>query len=258
MGVGPGGVDQLTVEAVDALGSVDVFLVLDKGVDDLLRIRQEMLARHARGSHRVVAVPDPPRDRSPADYGRAVDDWHDARALALERTVLDQVAPHETGALLVWGDPSLYDSTLRVVERLLARGVLDFDYDVVPGVSSVSLLAARHRIVLHRVGEPVVVTTGRRLLDTIEAGGDNLVVMLDGSLTCARLDGAAWDVWWGANLGTADEALVAGRLDDVLPAIESSRAAAKAARGWVMDVYLLRRVTSSSCRPGPRPRRAPR
>jgi precorrin-6A synthase len=141
----------------------------------------------------------------------------------------------------VWGDPSLYDSTLRIVARVLERGHATFEYDVVPGVSSVQLLAARHRIVLHRVGEPVVVTTGRRLADHVARGDDNLVVMLDGSLHCADLAGE-WHIWWGANLGTPDEELVSGRLSDVMEEIRSARLRAKAARGWVMDVYLLRRA----------------
>jgi precorrin-6A synthase len=243
IGIGPGGPDQLTLEAVDAIGTVDVFLAPDKGIGDLMLLRTEMIRQHARGPYRLVEVPDPQRDRSPADYEKAVDDWHAARVIAYEAALLEHVGPDETAGILVWGDPALYDSTLRIVERLQARGSLDLEYDVVPGVSSVSLLAARHRVVLHGVGEPVVLTTGRRLLETVAAGGDNLVVMLDGSLTCSHLDGAAWDIWWGANLGTSDESLQAGRLGDVLAAIEASRAEVKAVRGWVMDTYLLRRVT---------------
>lgn len=240
VGIGPGGPDQLTVEAVEALNDVDVFLVPDKGVEDLVALRQALLTRHVRGPVRLLEVPDPPRDRSPDDYGAAVSDWHEARAASFEEVVaqLDE----EVGGFLVWGDPSLYDSTLRIVERMLERGVVSFTYDVVPGVSAVSLLAARHRIVLHRVGEPVTVTTGRRLHDEVAAGRDNLVVMLDGSLTCADLAPDAWDVWWGANLGTSDEALVAGRLGDVLSQMREARAAAKKVRGWVMDTYLLRRT----------------
>ena len=239
IGIGPGGPDQLTVEAVEALNDVDVFLVPDKGVADLVSLRAEVLARHVRRGYRLVEVPDPPRDRSPEDYGAAVADWHDARAAGFEQ-VLAQVSEDVCG-LLVWGDPSLYDSTVRIVERILARGGLSFGWDVVPGVSAVSLLAARHRVVLHGVGEPVTITTGRRLHEEVAAGRDNLVVMLDGSLTCGLLDPDAWDIWWGANLGTTDEALCAGRLGDVLPELEQARRRAREARGWVMDTYLLRR-----------------
>jgi precorrin-6A synthase len=238
VGIGPGGADQLTLEAVHALREVDVFLVADKGIDDLLALREAMLAAHAPDA-RLVAVPDPERDRAPGDYDRAVGDWHEARAAAYEQ-VIAGIPDDQVGGFLVWGDPSLYDSTIRVVERVLERGSVAFEYDVVPGVSSVQLLAARHRIVLHRVGEPVVVTTGRRLADHAARGDDSVVVMLDGHLRCAELEGD-WDIWWGANLGTSDEALVSGRLADVLPQIRKSREEAKAARGWVMDVYLLRR-----------------
>jgi precorrin-6A synthase len=241
IGIGPGGADQLTVEAVEALNDVDVFLIPDKGVPDLVALRSEILNRHVRGSYRVEQVPDPPRDRSPADlaaYGTAVTDWHTARAVRFERAIREM--SDDVGGVLVWGDPSLYDSTLRIVETILARGVVSFEYDVVPGVSAVSLLAARHRMVLHRVGEPVTITTGRRLLDAVAAGGDNLMVMLDGELTCGSLDGYAWDIWWGVNLGTHDEALIAGRLVDVMPEIRQARSRAKVARGWVMDTYLLR------------------
>ena len=239
VGIGPGGPDQLTVEAVEALNDVDVFLVPDKGIADLVALRSEVLTRHVRGRFRLLEVPDPPRERQPDDYGAAVADWHEARAVAFEQVI--GAMTEEVGGFLVWGDPSLYDSTLRIVERILSRGVVSFGYDVVPGVSAVSLLAARHRIVLHRVGEPVTITTGRRLHEEVAARRDNLVVMLDGSLTCAELDRDGWDIWWGANLGTPDEVLLAGRLSDVLADIESARRQARAARGWVMDTYLLRR-----------------
>jgi len=242
IGIGPGGPDDLTVAAVRALESVDVFLVPDKkrGVDDLVAVREEILRRHTSGSYRMVVVPDPPRDRNPERYGDEVRDWHAARAEAYETVLLEQVREDETVGFLVWGDPSLYDSTIRVVERILERGRVWFDYDVVPGISSVQLLAARHRLVLNTIGGPITVTTGRRLLRDVAEGASNIVVMLDGGLACADLDGT-WSMWWGANLGTDDEELVAGKLAEVLPAIREARARAKQARGWVMDTYLLRR-----------------
>jgi precorrin-6A synthase len=98
--------------------------------------------------------------------------------------------------------------------------------------------------VLHDVGQPVHITTGRRLREAVEAGQDNLVVMLNGSLE--PLDGLGdWQIWWGTNLSTPDEKLVAGRVADVLPAIETARAAVKESAGWVMDVYLLRRPAAT-------------
>ena len=59
-----------------------------------------------------------------------------------------------------------------------------------------------------------------------------------------KLDGLDdWQIWWGANLGTASEELVAGRVGDVLADVDAARVRARAAAGWVMDVFLLRRAS---------------
>lgn len=229
IGMGP---QHVTPEVAEALRSCDYVIAADKGPEDgLLDLRRTVATEHGVP---LVAVPDPPRDRAdPADYPGAVRDWHDARVAAYE-TVL-----HERGgtaAFLVWGDPSLYDSTIRIVEQLAER--LPLEWDVMPGISAPHLLAARHRVVLHPVGAPVHVTTARLLRDDIAAGQTNLVVMLAGALDLTGL--ADWRIWTGINLGTDSEELVAGRVGDVLPDLESARARAKAAAGWVMDVHLLR------------------
>ena len=245
IGIGAGHPDQLTVEAVQALRDVDYFIVADKarqpgrdGVDGLVRAREQLLTRHVGADWRVVAVADPERDRDPADYDRAVADWHEARAAAYERVLLEE--PGDAG-FLVWGDPAFYDSTIRIVERVLARGNVAFYWDVLPGISSLQLLAARHRIVLHEVGQPIHVTTGRRLREAVAAGESNLLVMLNAGMDLADLPGD-WHLWWGANLGTADERLVAGELRASLAAVGEARDEAKRAAGWVMDVFLLRRA----------------
>ncbi|MFL6155564.1 MAG: precorrin-6A synthase (deacetylating) [Marmoricola sp.] len=244
IGIGSGEPDQLTREAADALVGVDYVIAAAKGADDpLLAVRRALCERYGV---ELVAVADPERDRDPSstataeDYGTAVRDWHDARVAAYEQVLLERDGDV---AFLVWGDPAFYDSTLRIVDSLAARGAVAFTHDVLPGVSSPQLLAARHRIVLHRVGQPILVTTGRRLGEAVAAGHDNIVVMLDGSLACLDLDLADWQIWWGANLGAPDEQLVAGPLAEVAEDLAARRTAAKAVSGWVMDTYLLRRVT---------------
>jgi precorrin-6A synthase len=234
VGMGP---QHVTPEVAEALRSVDYVLAAQKSGDDgLLEARREICRLH--GDVPLVAVPDPERDRdAPRDYPRAVAEWHEARVSAYEQVLLER--PGDV-AFLVWGDPSLYDSTIRVVESIKARGNVDLDYDVLPGISAVQLLAARHRIVLHEVGRPLHVTTARQLGLALEQGQDNIVVMLNRTLDLAGL--GEWRIWWGANLGTPHEVLVAGRVEDVLRDIERARAAAKDAAGWVMDVYLLRQT----------------
>ncbi len=231
IGMGP---QHVTAEVAEALRSVDFVLASRKREDDaLLAVRQAVCDRYGVA---LVAVPDPERDRDrddPADYAGAVRDWHEARVAAYERILTDRDG---IAAFLVWGDPSLYDSTIRVVEQLAAR--LPLEWDVLPGISAPQLLAARHRIVLHEVGRPVHVTTARRLREAIAAGQENLVVMLAGEPDLAGLDD--WSIWWGANLGTDGEELVAGRVGDVLGTLGSARARARGAVGWTMEAFLLR------------------
>jgi precorrin-6A synthase len=247
VGIGSGSPAQLTEEAADAVRSVAYVVAADKGPNDpLLAIRRSLCDRY---DVPLVAVPDPARDRDePADYPEAVRAWHEARVAAYESVLLER--PGDV-AFLVWGDPAFYDSTLRIVDHLHERGRLAFTHDVVPGISSPQLLAARHRIVLHRVGQPVLVTTGRRLPEAIEAGHDNIVVMLDGRLACLDLPGRDWpdwQIWWGANLGATDERLVSGALSEVADELTAQREQARRASGWVMDTYLLRRLTGRAVR----------
>ena len=84
------------------------------------------------------------------------------RVAAYERLV-ENLGPNETGAFLVWGDPTLYDGTLAILDDVHATGRVEFSVEVVPGISSVSALAARHGVALNRAGESVLITTGRRL-----------------------------------------------------------------------------------------------
>ncbi len=243
VGMGP---QHVTPEAVDALRSADYVLAAEKADDDrLLALRREIVRAYPGpdGPVEVVAVRDPQRDRSveltAGGYESAVIDWHDARAREYA-AVLQQRGG--TAAFLVWGDPSLYDSTIRIVEKVRALGI-DLDYDVLPGISAPQLLAARHRIVLHEVGRPVHVTTGRRLQEAVAAGLDNIVAMLNPPPERLDFTGLAdWTLWWGANLGAPGERLVSGRLGDVLPAVAAARAAAAAQDGWVMDLFLVRKT----------------
>ena len=247
VGMGP---QHVTPEVAAALRSADYVLAAEKADDDqLLALRREIVRVHPgpNGPLEVVAVPDPRRDRSAAltapEYRVAVNQWHEARAAAYADVLSDR---RGTAALLVWGDPSLYDSTIRIVGKvrdLLQLRAIDLDFDVLPGISAPQLLAARHRIVLHEVGRPVHVTTGRRLQEAVGAGLDNILSMLNPPTE--RMDFAGldeWTMWWGANLGAAGERLVAGRVGDVLPAVADARAHATARDGWVMDIFLVRRT----------------
>lgn len=242
VGIGSGGLDQITIEAAEALRASAYALAAVKGpADPLVDLRARLLARHAPDVE-LVGVPDPERERSSSststhgDYRGVVLDWHEARSLAWERAMAAR--PGDV-AIPVWGDPAFYDSTLRILDRIAERGRLALDVEVLPGISALQVLAARHRIVLHEIGGTVTVTTGRRLREAVAAGADNVVVMLNADLPLDEF--ADWRIWWGGNLGDAGETLVAGRVGDVLAELRGHRERLRAEHGWVMDVYLLRR-----------------
>jgi precorrin-6A synthase len=244
IGIGAGDPDHVTVEASRALDRADVFLVLDKGDAraDLAEVRRRICERHIDGTYRVVTVADPERDLGGPSYRRDVAAWHAQRVDIYERFVRDEVGDGGCGALMVWGDPSLYDSTLRILDQVAARGTVEFAVEVIPGISSVQVLAARFAIALHGVGAPVHITTGRRLAAGWPPGaGDDVVVMLDGSCAFADLDPDGVTIYWGAYLGTDDEILVSGPLGEVADDIRRVRAEARARKGWMFDTYLLRR-----------------
>lgn len=251
IGIGAGDPDQLTLQAVKALRSTDVFFLLDKGEvkSDLTQLRRDMLEAHLpEGAYRVVEARDPERDRKAGGraYSPAVEDWRSARAGIYERLIAEELGEDGTGAFLVWGDPALYDSTLGILQEVLERGAVEFAYDVVPGVSSVSALVARHRTGLNRVARPVQITTGRRLAEGFPEGVDDVVVMLDAHQAFRRYAGEDIDIYWGAYIGTPDEILVSGPIGEAGPRIEQVRAEARERKGWIMDTYLLRRNPGDS------------
>lgn len=237
IGIGAGDADYVTVQAIDALNDTQVFFAMDKGEDksDLVALRRRICARFIREpGYRFVELPDPQRAVD-ADYRCAVADWHAARAQIWADAIVAELGPDGVGSFLAWGDPSLYDSTLRILDAVAAQ--VDFTFDVIPGITAVQALTARHRIPLNEVGEPVLITTGRRLRESGLSGA--AVVMLDAD--CAfQACPPATRIWWGAYLGTADELLAAGTVGEVGSRIVTLRAQARARHGWIMDTYLLR------------------
>ncbi len=244
IGIGAGDPDHITVQALKALNAFDVlFVVTKEGTDELVALRRAVVERHRTARpHRTVELDDPPRPwREAPDYRAAVARWREARAALWEAALRDELHDGETGAFLVWGDPSLYESTLSVVQEIADRGEVGFALDVIPGVSSLHALTARHRIALNRVGRAVLVTPARLLAGGMPAGVDDVVVMLDAGATFATLDPTDLHIYWGAYLGTEDELLLSGPLAEVAGEIAAARAKAKADKGWIFDIYLLRR-----------------
>ena len=247
IGIGAGNPDYITVQAINALNEVDAVFVMDKGreKEDLVRLRKEICKRYIKNeSYRTIEVPDPERDRTASSYESSVKAWHEQRATIYERLIGQELGEEERGAFLVWGDPSLYDSTLRIIDRIIARGTVAFEYEVVPGISSIQALAARHKITLNRIGRSIHITTGRRILQRLPADSGDVVVMLDAECSFKNINDPEIDIYWGAYIGTEDEILVSGNLKGRMHDIERIRSEAKGKKGWIMDTYLLRKTTA--------------
>ena len=242
IGIGAGDPRHMTIEAIEALNAADVLFLLDKGeaMADLMHVREAICDRFLTNpACRTVVAPSPPRDAG-SDYRTGVEAWHGEKAALYAAMIRDELEPDQTGAFLVWGDPALYDSTLRILDAIRAAGNVDFETRVVPGISAAQALAAAHGIPLNRIGAPVHLTTGRRLRDAMPLAADS-VVFLDSGEALATIPADDLDIFWGAYLGTPDQVLVAGPLAEVRDKILRLRAEKRAAKGWIMDIYLLRR-----------------
>lgn len=244
VGIGTGNPDHLTRQGIAALNAADVILIPRKGESkaDLAELRESLCAAVVSNpTTRIIHYDMPVRDSADADYAGAVNRWHDAIADIWLDSITTHLPQGGRLALLVWGDPSLYDSTLRIAERLKLR--MDLQVSVVPGITALQALTAAHAIPLNEINAPVIVTTGRRLRDEgWPVGVNTIAVMLDGDCAFRQIASTGVTIWWGAYLGMPEQVLVSGPLAEVSEQILQQRQAARSAHGWIMDTYLLRRV----------------
>jgi precorrin-6A synthase len=244
IGIGAGNPDYVTMQAVNALNQVDVFFIMDKGPSKtkLIELRKEICRRYIRGNdHRFVDATSPGWARDAEDYLATVDNLNRDKQALFERLIAEEMTDGECGAFLVWGDPTLYDSTIRIIEIIANSGRHQLDFEVIPGISSVQALAARHKTTLNRIGGSIEITTGRKMAEGFPENIDSVVVMLDAEDTYKQFADQDIDIYWGAYVGMPDEILVSGKLKDVAEDIERARADARRANGWIMDSYLMRR-----------------
>ena len=202
----------------------------------MAQLRQDNLRSVGSGAE-VLPFTMPVRDES-LPYQDRVARWHDEIVTRWAATANNA---HVSGpiALLVWGDPGLYDSTLRIAERLQPPPKLR----VIPGITALQALTAAHAIPFNTIDGTVAVTTGRRLRKFgLPEGSETTVVMLDGACSFQDLTHLDLTIWWGAYLGMPNQILASGPLADTAPKIVKLREEARAQHGWIMDTYLLRQV----------------
>lgn len=245
IGIGAGNPDHMTVQAISGLNRADVLFIPDKGAakNDLAELRREICDRFVTNpKSRRVEFDVPVRAEPAPSYRPTVDDWHEAIAAIYESLIQRELGEGGCGAFLIWGDPSLYDSALRILDLVRLRGNVTFELEVIPGVTAIQALAASHKTALNRIGDSVLITTGRRLTEEgMPENAGSAVVMLDGKCAFNTLPDQDLFIQWGAYLGTPDEIIISGRLGDVGAEIEKIREEARRKKGWIMDTYLLRK-----------------
>jgi precorrin-6A synthase len=248
IGIGAGNPEHMTVQAINALNRADVLLIPTKGDEKafLADARRDICDRFlTNAACRILDYPVPVR-RADGAYEDGVHDWHRAIAGVYERALVNDVGEGKTLGLLVWGDPMLYDSTLRIVEHVRNAGRVSFETEVIPGITSVQALCAGHGIALNRIGLPVEITTGRRLSEGWPESARDALVMLDGVQAFRTVADPEAEIWWGAYLGTPHEILLSGRLADMAETITETRRKAREQHGWIMDTYLIRRPAAET------------
>ena len=244
VGIGTGNPDHVTRQAERMLRAANIIMVPHKGKSksDLADLRYQICDQLlGTDSPPIFSFDLPVRDPDKS-YLAAVADWHDAIARIWANTIqnasVELNRPIKTVALLIWGDPSLYDSSMRIAARLDPEPTIT----VAPGITSVQALTAAHNIAVNDLGAPFLVTTGRRLRDEgFPNDVDTAIIMLDGNCSFTSLNGTEFDIWWGAFLGMPEQILLSGPLHEVGEEIVSRRAAARNEHGWIMDTYLLKR-----------------
>ena len=189
--------------------------------------------------------PRPDRDRAATGgaYPPAVDDWRRRRADIYRRLIAEELPDDGCGAFLVWGDPALYDSTMRRSWRTSRAGV-GTSTTVVPGIT-----ASRRSPPATAPGStgwagPVQSPPGRQLAERgLPDGVDDLVVMLDArtGLRHARRPGPGHLLGRLPRHPRRDPAR-RPRWTSPPTEIARARAEARARKGWIMDTYLLRRA----------------
>lgn len=242
IGIGTGNIDHLTAQSIRVMNEADLILLPRKGSakSDLVDLRRTICSRVLTNEVAIVEF-DMPVRAADDDYTAAVNQWHDAIAAAWREEIAAHMPNGGRLALLVWGDPSLYDSTLRIADRLRNAGIA-LEIKVAPGITSIQALTAAHAIPLNPLAGPVTITTGRALrAHGWPPDADTIVIMLDSGCAFEVLDPQGISIWWGAYLGMEHQTLEHGPLAEAGRRIAALRAELRARHGWIMDVYLMRK-----------------
>jgi len=100
---------------------------------------------------------------NPAAYRSAVTAWHEKRAALYAHAIREELSEDECRRVSRMGRPVSLRQHAADHRSGRCAANSGFEWEIIPGITSIQALAARHRISLNEIGEPVHITTGRRL-----------------------------------------------------------------------------------------------
>ena len=236
IGMGPGNLKYLTLEAVDLIKRLPLFLIPLKSSKKtyLTEKRKEILYKIRKDQNfKIVEIPFPERKRS-FQYKEAVISWRRKKAEILIK-VLQKESTEEVG-FIIWGDPSIYDGHIEIFKDVQKQ--IPIEFEIIPGISAFQILSAKHKIPLTRIAGSLLFTTPRGLKKFSEIK-ENTVVFLDNYESYRKFNQKDLKIYWGAYLGTEKEVLLSGKLSEVKEKLIELRRKLRKENGWIMEIYFL-------------------
>jgi len=236
IGMGPGNLKYLTLEAVDLIKRLPLFLIPLKSSKKtyLTEKRKEILYKIRKDQNfKILEIPFPERKRG-FQYKKAVASWRRKKAEILIK-VLQKESTEEAG-FIVWGDPSIYDGHIEIFKDVQKQ--IPIEFEIIPGISAFQILSAKHKIPLTRIAGSLLFTTPRGLKRLSEIK-ENTVVFLDNYESYRKFNQEDLKIYWGAYLGTEKEVLLSGKLSEVKEKIIELRRRLRKENGWIMEIYFL-------------------
>ena len=226
VGIGTGNPKHLTLEGIETLKEMELILLPKKNSQkkDLLNIRKYICNLAINQNNTFIEEYLIPERLVNTDYFNSVSNWHKEISTNIEALINKHKKRVKKLAFLIWGDPGLYDSTLKIVDDLKIKKKVS----VISGISSIQSLASAFKINLNEVGGSVLVTTGRNLNKKMFCKDFNLLVMLDGNCSFKKFIKQKCYIWWGAYLGMKNQILIEGKLKNVCNEIICQRKKNKA------------------------------
>ncbi len=239
IGMGTGNPEHLTMEGIKTLKKMDLILLPKKNNQkkELLNIRKHICKTILKKKTRIKEYNIPSRTQK-KNYRESVNIWHQKISENIFKIIKKKQSEKNKLGFLIWGDPALYDSTLRIISNLKIK----YKLKIISGISSIQALTSAHSISLNEIGESVLVTTGRKLKEEMFKNSKSVLVFLDGEYSFKFLDLKHYYIWWGAYLGMKKQILIKGRLSEVYKKIISRKKKAQTVNGWIMDTYLLKKI----------------